>query len=163
MSAAAATITTTTTIDKSSIHDDDGWDIAAIIPSGKIKAQLQSHKDVGKIPKQTEEFIACCAALFLKKLMTSEEPVTTGESTNSTENPTITLEQIKRAASRYEFINLDDLHDQNAPRLRKKRRTINTKTAAVAVLAVETAIAAQVLLNSVDEAMNIFQDDDEYD
>ena len=89
--------------------------------------------------------------------------MTTGDSTHSTENPTITLEQIKRAASRYEFINLDDLHDQNAPRLRKKRRTISTKTAAVAVVAVETAIAAQVLLNSVDEAMNIFQDDDEYD
>ena len=125
-------------------------DLAAIFPQGKIKAQLQSHKDVGKIPKPTEEFIACCSALLLEKLL--HKDIATSESV-------VTLEQIKTAASQYAFIQLDEVHNHNAPKATKKRRTTKTK----AIQAVQHVADAVAVEPSIQQTVLVIQDEDDYD
>ena len=125
-------------------------DLAAVFPLGKIKAQLQNHKEVGKIPKPTEEFIACCSAILIQKLVDKGD--TSSESV-------VTLDQIKAAASQYDFINLDEVQNQTAPKAAKKRRTTITK----AVQAVQKVADVVALEPSNQQTLQVIQDDDDYD
>lgn len=125
-------------------------DLAAVFPTGKIKAQLQSHKDVGKIPKPTEEFIACCSALMLEKLVHKDNP---------TSESVVTLEQIKAAASQYAFIQLDEVQNHNAPKATKKRRTTKTKE----IQAVQQVADAVAVEPSIEQSVRVIHDEDNYD
>ena len=91
-----------------------GMDLAAVFPLGKINAQSQSHKDVGKIPKPTEESIACFSAILIQKLV---------DKGDKSSESVVTLDQIKAAASQYDFINLDEVQNQTAPKAAKNKHT----------------------------------------
>ena len=130
-------------------------DLAAVFPHGKIKAQLQTHKDVGQIPKPTIEFIACCSAIFLQKLIDKGDTDTT-----TTSESVVTLDQIKAAASKYDFIDLDEVQNQNAPKAAKKRRTTTMTKEIQAVKKVADVVAMEP---AIQQTVQVIQDDDDYD
>ena len=138
-------------------------ELSDIFPPGKIKAQLQSHKDIGKIPKPTEEFIECCSALLLERLIgRSCSDDVTPRDPNDSSGAVVTLDTIKSAASQFDFIHIDDLQDSSAPKARKKRRTTTTATAKEIQEVQKAANEAEHQPPS-QQSIQVIQDDDDYD
>jgi hypothetical protein len=145
-------------------------DACQIIPRGKIKAQLQKRKDTGKFPKSTEDYLRCCTVLFLQSLLPKpDETLTTGQQAS-----VVTLEDIRESASRYSFIDLSQISEENASKKKKKRKvaskktgTTNTKTTKSSTTKKEIQIAIQPLTGNMDPdfqpTMQVMEDDDDYD
>ena len=137
------------------------------IPRGKIKAQLQKRKDTGKVPKATEDYLRCCTVLFLQSLLPKpeNETLTTGQQTS-----VVTLEHIRESASRYSFIDLSQISEENASK--KKRKAASKKTKQIGTTSTKTTkkeiqIAIQPLTGNMDPdfqpTMQVMEDDDDYD
>jgi hypothetical protein len=147
-------------------------DACQIIPRGKIKAQLQKRKDTGKIPKSTEDYLRCCTVLFLQSLLPKpDETLTTGQQAS-----VVTLEDIRESASRYSFIDLSQISEENASKKKKKkkRKVASKKTKQIETTATTTTktkkeiqIAIQPLTGNMDPdfqpTMQVMEDDDDYD
>jgi hypothetical protein len=126
----------------------DDRDFSTVFPPGKIKAQLQNNKDVGKVPKPTEQFIACCSALLLEKLIKKKE---------SSEG-VVTLDNIKEAAAHYDFMDLAEVRDNTAPKAKAKKKRKTKEIQEV------QEVASQVQHEtSIQQTLEVIQDEDDYD
>jgi hypothetical protein len=139
-------------------------DLSDIFPPGKIKAQLQSHKEIGKIPKPTEEFIECCSALLLERLIRRRcsDDAMTQPANDSSSGGVVTLDTIKAAASQYDFIHIDELQDSSAPKARRKKRKTTISTTKEIQEVQKVAYEAEHQPPS-QQTIQVIQDDDDYD
>jgi hypothetical protein len=127
-------------------------DLSDMFPPGKVKAQLQNHKEIGKIPKPTEQFIECCSALLLERLIGRSDRTKVGS------DSVVTLDTIKAAASQFDFLHIEELQDSNAPKARKRRKTITKEIQEVQKVAYEAEHQPPM-----QQTIEVVQDDDNYD
>lgn len=129
--------------------------LTSVFPSGKIKAQLFTNKNVGKLRKDSLELIECASARFLQSLIqsTSEKPAT--------------LDHIKQATKPYDFIDLEHLEEAKVPKVRKVNKNNRKRSSAnghgYPMKSVKEAASHVASLQSKIPEVKVIEDVDDYD
>ena len=137
--------------------DDDEVDWKSVFPTSRIKAQLMNNEEVGRLSNKAAEYVGktrptlewlssisaflslshaahflfagACSALFFQEL--ASEAAASSSSTH------VTLEDVKQACTKYEFLKnvLDHVTEASAPKLpvKKKPKLDATVNEAIAV------------------------------
>eukprot|EP00548_Thalassiothrix_antarctica_P002085 CAMPEP_0194130898 /NCGR_PEP_ID=MMETSP0152-20130528/1802_1 /TAXON_ID=1049557 /ORGANISM="Thalassiothrix antarctica, Strain L6-D1" /LENGTH=149 /DNA_ID=CAMNT_0038825525 /DNA_START=39 /DNA_END=488 /DNA_ORIENTATION=+ len=125
-------------------------DLSSIFPDGKVKSQLFLNKDVGRMQRESVQLIECATALFIQKLVQTDDDV-------------VTLNDIKEAAESFDFVNLEKVKEKRivSRSVNKRGRTTSDDLSTKYAVKKAAKVAAEGHYRT--EKVKVIEDKNDYD